>query len=100
MLTGTILTGLPVSAMNVSYLFSLLPKTFPFMFGDDLCFLSREILRTRFIISVKEFGAGIGAVGSGVESFGVWLAVGDDDCGVSLLSLLVVGCDGSVVGDG
>ena len=34
------------------------------------------------------------AVGSGVESFGVWLAAGDDDCGVSLLSLLFVGCDG------
>ena len=72
MLTGTMLTGLPVSATNVSYLFSLLPKTFPFMLGDDLCFLSREILQTRFIISVKEFGAGIDIMGAGVESFVVW----------------------------
>ena len=79
MLTGTMLTGLPVSAMNVSYLFSLLPKTFPFMLGDDLCFLSRDILRTHFIFSVKEFGTGIGIMGAGVESFAVWLTVGGDD---------------------
>ena len=88
-----------MSATNFSYLFPLLPKTFPFMLGDDLCFLSQEILRIRFIISVKEFWAGIGVMGAVVESFAVWLTAGGDDWGVSL-SLLVVGCDGSVVGDG
>ena len=95
MFTGTMLTGLPVSATNVSDLFPLLPKIFPFMLGDDLCFLIREIFRTRFIISVKEFGAGIGSVGSGVELFGVWLATGGDGCRVrgSLLSLLVLSPD-------
>ena len=70
------------------------------MLGDDLCFLIRDIFRIRLIISVKEFGAGIGAMGSGVESFGVWVAAGGDGCGVVLLSLLVVGCDGAVEGDG
>ena len=68
MLTGTMLTGLPVSATNVSYLFLLLPRIFPFMFGDDLCFLIQDIFRIRLIISVKEFGAGIGAMGSGVDT--------------------------------
>ena len=100
MFTGTMLTGLPVSATNVSYLFPLLPKIFPFMLGDDLCFLIREIFRIRLIISVKEFGAGIGAMGSGVESFDGWVSAGGDGCGVVLLSSLVVGCDGAVEGDG
>ena len=59
---GTMLMGLPVSATNVSYLFSWLPKILPRMLGEDLYFLILETLRRR-TISVYEFGAGMGAGG-------------------------------------
>ena len=52
------------------------------------------------MISVKEFGAGIGSIEFWVESFGGCVSAGGDGCGVVLLSSLVVGCDGEGVGDG
>ena len=67
-----------MSATNFSYLFPLLPKTFPFKFADDLYFLSLEIHRTRLIISVKEFGAGIAVTGADVWSPVAWWTVGGD----------------------
>ena len=100
MLTGIMLTGLPVSATNVLYLFPLFPRIFPFMLGDDLYFLILETFRIRLIISVKEFGEGIGSIEFWVESFGGCVSAGGDGCGVVLLSSLVVGCDGEDVGDG
>ena len=70
------------------------PRLFLSKFGDDLYFLSREIRRTRLIISVNAFGAGIAVIGVGVESPVACFTVGGDGL---VLSLFTVGCDGLVV---
>ena len=70
------------------------------MLGDDLYFLILETFRIRLIISVKEFGAGMGCIEFWVESFGGCVSAGGDGCGVVLLSSLGVGCDGEGGGDG
>ena len=40
------------------------------MLGDDLYFFILEIFRIRLIISLKEFGAGMGTVNCSFGSFG------------------------------